>query len=351
MVAVIDTGAGMTAEIVEQVFEPFFSTKPEGKGTGLGLSMVYGFVRQSGGHISIESQPDYGTTVRLYLPRTEQAEEALVAVESGPVRGGTETILVAEDSEGVRDTVVAMLVELGYRVLKAKDTASALNVIESGVTIDLLFTDVVIPGAMRGPDLAAKARLRIPGLAVLFTSGFTEDAFVQGGRLEIGIELLSKPYSSEALARKLRQVLATRDTGASSFTDRAALAASRRPLRLLLVEDDVLIRDNTAELLIGQGHGVAQASSGEAALTLLAQERFDVMITDLGLPGMGGLAVAWLSRERQPEIGIVFATGRRGVGDELDGSLPGAQVLEKPFDEGALLTTIRAALRPRGEMT
>ena len=168
-VAVTDTGAGMTPEVMEQAFEPFFSTKPEGKGTGLGLSMVYGFVKQSGGHVRITSAPGRGTTVRLFLPRTVEAEEPAPAVEPGPVRGGTETILVAEDNEGVRDTVVAMLVELGYRVLKVRDAASALNLLDSGVRIDLLFTDVVMPGPMRGPELARRARERIPGLAVLFT--------------------------------------------------------------------------------------------------------------------------------------------------------------------------------------
>ncbi len=208
MLAVKDTGCGMPPEVQALVFEPFFSTKPEGKGTGLGLSMVYGFVKQSGGHVKIESEVGRGTTVRLFLPRAAGPEEEIAVADDGPVLGGAETILVAEDDETVRATVVEMLTELGYRVLKAHDAASALAVIESGAPIDLLFTDVVMPGPLKSPELARRARERMPGLGVLFTSGYTENAIVHDGRLDEGVELLSKPYTREALARKLRHVLA-----------------------------------------------------------------------------------------------------------------------------------------------
>ena len=193
--------------MIEHVFEPFFTTKPEGQGTGLGLSMVYGFVKQSGGHIKIYSEPSHGTTLRLYLPRSRAEEDVETDVEAGPARGGAETVLVAEDDEDVRQTVIDMLAELGYRVLKAKDAQSALAIIESGVPIDLLLTDVVMPGPLRSPELARRARERIPNIAVLFTSGYTENAIVHGGRLDEGIDLLSKPYTREALARKIRHVL------------------------------------------------------------------------------------------------------------------------------------------------
>ncbi|MGI4936264.1 MAG: ATP-binding protein, partial [Janthinobacterium lividum] len=143
MLAVSDTGSGMSADIMEQAFEPFFSTKPEGKGTGLGLSMVYGFVKQSGGHTKIYSEVGHGTTIRIYLPRAEQGEEVVSSTPPPPVTGGSETILVAEDDENVSATVLDLLTGLGYRVLKARDAATALTVIESGVAIDLLFTDVV----------------------------------------------------------------------------------------------------------------------------------------------------------------------------------------------------------------
>jgi PAS domain S-box-containing protein len=208
MIAVTDTGSGMSAEVIEQAFEPFFTTKPEGRGTGLGLSMVYGFVKQSGGHIDIESMVGQGSTIKLYLPRSMQSADTLTEVDPVPVSGGNEMILVAEDDEHVRETVVAMLNDLGYRVLKAKDAQSALSIIESGMPIDLLFTDVIMPGPMKSTELARKARERMPSLAVLFTSGYTEGAFAGAGSVGESVELLSKPYSREALARKLRYMLA-----------------------------------------------------------------------------------------------------------------------------------------------
>ena len=213
MLAVSDTGSGMAPDVMARVFEPFFSTKPEGRGSGLGLSMVYGFVKQSGGHVKLYSEVGQGTTVKLYLPRVRQSEDLAAAVEAPTVEGGVETILVAEDDEQVRATVVELLSELGYRVLKAKDAESALSIIESGVPIDLLFTDVVMPGPLRSPELARKARARQPGLVVLFTSGYTENAIVHGGRLDAGVELLAKPYTRDALARKIRLVLANRTNG------------------------------------------------------------------------------------------------------------------------------------------
>jgi PAS domain S-box-containing protein len=207
MLAVSDTGTGMPPEVVAQAFDPFYTTKPEGKGTGLGLSMVYGFVKQSGGHVKIYSEPGDGTTVKLYLPRSRDPEQAVASSDLRSVTGGTETILVAEDDEHVRSTVVETLQQLGYQVLVASDAEQALAVIQSGVKIDLLFTDVVMPGPLRSPDLARKARELVPGIAVLFTSGYTRNAIVHGGRLDPGVELIAKPYAREDLARKVRQVL------------------------------------------------------------------------------------------------------------------------------------------------
>ncbi|MFZ6875996.1 PAS domain S-box protein [Undibacterium sp. Di27W] len=208
MLAVSDNGSGMSPEVVAQAFEPFFSTKPEGKGTGLGLSMVYGFVKQSGGHVNIYSELGYGTTVKLYLPRSTEQEERLTMQKAEKIIGGTETILVAEDDEQVRTTAIEILTGLGYTVLHAADAESALAIIEGGAKIDVLFTDVVMPGAMRSPELARKAREYLPDIAVLFTSGYTQNAIVHGGRLDKGVELLGKPYSREALARKVRAVIA-----------------------------------------------------------------------------------------------------------------------------------------------
>ena len=207
MLAVSDTGSGMTPDVAARAFEPFFSTKMVGAGTGLGLSMIYGFVKQSGGHVKIYSEVGAGTTIKMYLPRSMQREEAVQPAATDVPEGGEETILVAEDDEGVRVTVVDILRELGYRVLEARDADSALNVIESGIHLDLLFTDVVMPGSIKSAELARRAQNRLPGLRVLFTSGYTQNAIVHGGRLDPGVELLVKPYRREDLARKVRQLL------------------------------------------------------------------------------------------------------------------------------------------------
>ncbi|MGJ7546785.1 ATP-binding protein [Variovorax sp. LT1R16] len=208
LLAVSDTGAGMTPEVMAQAFDPFYTTKPEGQGTGLGLSMVYGFIKQSGGHVKIYSEIGHGTTVKLYLPRSKESEQVLAPPDTHPLVGGTETVLVAEDDEQVRAIVVETLKELGYQVLVASDAEEALAVVKSGIKIDLLFTDVVMPGPLRSPELAHKARELLPNIAVLFTSGYTRNAIVHGGRLDPGVELLSKPYSREDLARRIRQALA-----------------------------------------------------------------------------------------------------------------------------------------------
>jgi len=207
MLAVSDTGSGMAPDVLEKAFEPFFSTKGEGKGSGLGLSMVFGFVKQSGGSINLYSEPGHGTTVKIYLPRVLADEDRSTVARPSFAIGGAETILVAEDDDDVRDTVIEFLTELGYNVLMARDAASALAIIESGVKVDVLFTDVVMPGTLRSPDLAARARQKLPGIAVLFTSGYTNNAIIHGGRLDAGVDLIGKPYTQEALGRKIRLVL------------------------------------------------------------------------------------------------------------------------------------------------
>jgi PAS domain S-box-containing protein len=352
MVAVSDTGSGMTAEVLERAFEPFFTTKPDGQGTGLGLSMVYGFVKQSGGHVKIYSEPGQGTTVRLYLPRSREDMDVETALDSGPAAGGTETVLAVEDDEDVRGTVIDMLTDLGYRVLRAKDGQSALAIVESGIPIDLLFTDVVMPGPLRSPDLARKARERLPNLAVLFTSGYTEDAIVHGGRLDEGVDLLTKPYTREALARKLRHVLRNQEqrriseqrVAAAVARQREAQATQQRQqhhLRVLLVEDDALIRMSTAEMLMDLGHDVIEAEDAPAASALLEGGRFDVMLTDLSLPGLPGDALAAKVLAQHPGLGIIFASGYDRLPDRGAG-LKGAILLQKPYDESALADALKS---------
>ena len=208
MIAVSDTGTGIPQHIREKVFDPFFTTKETGKGTGLGLSMVYGFVKQSGGHIKIYSEEGHGTTIKLYLPRLVDEGPKIAEQAPTPVVGGHETILVVEDDEMVRNYVIAQLNSLGYATLAAASGADALALVEGGAKFDLLFTDVIMPGGLNGRQLADALTKRWPSLRVLYTSGYTENAIVHHGRLDPGVALLNKPYRKTDLAQKVREVLA-----------------------------------------------------------------------------------------------------------------------------------------------
>jgi signal transduction histidine kinase len=210
VIAVSDSGIGMPPEVLNRVFEPFFTTKDVGQGTGLGLSQVYGFIKQSGGHVKIYSEVGEGTTVKLYLPRfLADAAVAEKPAEPRPVRGGqrSETILVVEDEAEVRRLAVDTLDELGYRVLEAADAHSALQLLEREPTIHLLFTDVGLPGGMNGRQLADQARQRWPALKVLFTTGYARNAIVHHGRLDPGVQLIGKPFEAANLAYKVREML------------------------------------------------------------------------------------------------------------------------------------------------
>ncbi|WP_144150506.1 response regulator [Paraburkholderia sp. BCC1885] len=384
MVALTDTGAGMPPEVRERAFEPFFTTKPEGQGTGLGLSMVYGFVKQSGGHVKIYSEPGHGTTVRIYLPRVRQEEDLETHVDAGPAKGGAETVLVVEDDEDVRSTVVEMLSDLGYTVLKAKDAQSALAIVESGVPIHLLFTDVVMPGPLRSTELARKTRERLPSVAVLFTSGYTDNAIVHAGRLDEGIELLSKPYTYEALARKVRHVMrnqrwltldeagasvqemqganlgafgrglgeefgeefggaANREAGASSTADDPD-AVNR--LRILYVEDDELVRLATTELLRTFGLQIVDAGDELEALRVLRDQPVNVLLTDVGLKGKSGVDLAIDACRGHPHLQVIFLTGYDLVlTPEQRQWLPHAIPLRKPYDPLALIEVLKRCAR------
>jgi PAS domain S-box-containing protein len=212
VICVTDTGAGMEKEAVARAFEPFFTTKEVGKGTGLGLSQVYGFVKQSGGHVKIYSEPGEGTTVKIYLPRHlgEAVEE--VAQEASATPEGVECVLVVEDDESVRDYTVEALRELGYRVLEATSGPSALLLLKNAdQPVDLLFTDVVLPGGLNGEQLALQARELRPDLKVLFTTGYARNAIVHQGRLEAGVQLITKPFSYADLAARVRDILDGKD--------------------------------------------------------------------------------------------------------------------------------------------
>jgi PAS domain S-box-containing protein len=209
MLAISDTGIGMSKEVAAAAFDPFFTTKEPGHGTGLGLSQVYGFVKQSNGHVKIYSEPGDGTTVRIYLPRLmdEGAVEEEVPTIPFAAGDGSETILVVEDDQAVRELNAAILRDLEYQVVEAEDGAKALKIIEARPNIRLLFTDVGLPGGLNGRQLADKALQSRPGLKVLFTTGYARNAIVHHGRLDPGIDLISKPFTVAALAAKIRELL------------------------------------------------------------------------------------------------------------------------------------------------
>jgi signal transduction histidine kinase/CheY-like chemotaxis protein len=214
VLCVTDTGTGIAKDVLDHVFEPFFTTKTHGEGSGLGLAMVHGFVKQSGGHIRIYSEEGHGTTVKIYLPRLTQAEEVSavppakpIDVSSMPRAQPNEVILLVEDNDGVRGYAKEVLEELGYWVLEAPDAKAAMRLLAKKPRIDLLFTDVVLPGAVSGRTLADQVKMIYPHLPVLYTTGYTRNAIVHQGRLDPDIHLLNKPYTQQDLARKVRELI------------------------------------------------------------------------------------------------------------------------------------------------
>jgi CheY-like chemotaxis protein len=208
-VAVTDTGTGMSADVLQRVLEPFFTTKAVGKGSGLGLSMVHGFVKQSGGHLKIYSEQGLGTTVNLYLPRawTGADSESASSRPEIAVSGGGELVLVVEDDPYLRGLTLKILAGLGYRTIEAEDGITACTILDEVDRIDLLLTDIVLPNGMYGPELARRARLLLPNIKVLYMSGYPRDAVFRDRMLDTGTHLLSKPFSKAALAGIVRQVL------------------------------------------------------------------------------------------------------------------------------------------------
>jgi CheY-like chemotaxis protein len=207
-ICISDTGSGMSQETLSRVFEPFFTTKDVGRGTGLGLSMVYGFVKQSGGHVTIYSEPGEGTTVKMYFPRhfgdivpADRSQDAEI-----PSAATGEVVLLVEDNDDVRDFSATVLRDLGYEVIEAAEPDAAAQVLRDGKRVDLMFTDVVLPGRS-GRVLADEARTLRPDLKILFTTGYSRNAIVHQGRLDPGVQLLSKPFTVEQLAMKIRDVL------------------------------------------------------------------------------------------------------------------------------------------------
>jgi signal transduction histidine kinase len=324
VIAVTDTGHGMSRDTLARVFDPFFTTKEVGKGTGLGLSMVYGFVKQSGGHVKIYSEPNSGTTVKIYLPRLlNGAEEEEEKIERSVDRGGEDhTILVVEDDHDVRAYTVEILRELGYRVIEAHDGASALKLIEMlDQRLDLLFTDVVMP-IMSGRQLADEARRIRPSLKVLFTSGYTKNSIVHNGRLDPGVEIIGKPFTYQALAEKIADVLDIGRTG-----------------RVLLVESDPAMRMSAVEALQTLGLLADQAGAAAEAIGKMraAQGRYDAVLIDEALPDKRGEALARELRAMHADLPLLIASAGQDRG--LSARFPEERrtaIIDKPYDAAGL---------------
>ena len=329
MIAVTDTGAGMSKDVLERAFEPFFTTKEVGKGTGLGLSMIYGFVKQSGGHVKIYSEEGHGTTIKIYLPRLlsdpvdgELPEELAGGVEGSPRR---ELVLVVEDDDDVRTYTVESLQELGYQVIEAHDGPSALRLIaQHGAPIDLLFTDVVMPG-MSGRELADEARKLQPTLRVLYTSGYTRNAIVHGGRLDPGVEMIMKPFTFEALAEKVRDMI---DNALGS---------------VLLVDGEPTVRTLIRESLSSGGIRAEVAATAAEALGKIraAQGRYGAVILDDELPDRPGDALFRELRALHLDLPVVIASlGRADELRQLFGEDRCLAIISKPYTAAALQETL-----------
>jgi CheY-like chemotaxis protein len=330
MLAVTDSGTGMTPEVQAKAFDPFFTTKEVGQGTGLGLSQVYGFVKQSRGHVKIYSEPGEGTTIKLYLPRlhADGCTDADSMPKPRAPAGNGETILIVEDDPDVRASSVDMIKELGYSVLEAASGPSALQLLEMHPEIKLLFTDVGLPGGMNGRQLADRARARRRELKVLFTSGYARNAIVHDGRLDPGVELLSKPFTQDLLAARLRDIL---DASAASG-------------RVLVVEDEVMIQLLAVQYLEELGLKADIAGSGTEALNKLRliPGGVDAMVIDLGLPDRGGDVLLREVRALFPGLPVVLATGAgHDTARAVARTYQAITFLAKPYTRQGLATALR----------
>jgi PAS domain S-box-containing protein len=330
-ICVSDTGSGMAPETMAQAFEPFFTTKDAGHGTGLGLSQVYGFVKQSGGHVKLYSEVGQGTTVKIYLPRHHQGEEE-VGVEpldgALPLGDAAELILLVEDDADVRAYSVELVRELGYRVLEAGTGATALQLLERHAAVRLLFTDVGLPGGVNGRQLADAAQRLRPDLPVLFTTGYARNAILHGGRLDPGVQLITKPFDRQALATRLRE----------------ALDAAAAPVCVLLVENEALVRMVAAEILKEAGLIVTEAGSmAEAArATDDTGGGWAAAILDFSLPDGSAGELACRLREASPGLPLLIASGH--VEADLRqhfAGLDGVAFIGKPYESRALIDALR----------
>jgi PAS domain S-box-containing protein len=348
--AMTDTGCGMPPEVLAKIFDPFYTTKAPGKGTGLGMSMVYGFVKQSGGEIRIESRAGQGTTIRIYLPRSHGAAPQSGSIDAASVHGAGETILVVDDDAAVVASTTEILEGLGYRVLRAGDGQEALAILQHGLPVDLLFTDLSMPGAVDCAALVGQCRAIAPATRILLTSGHLRDgAFADGlfaDGFQGGIELLPKPYSRAQLAQAVLLCLGSAGTGtarpaaAPSAGTQAAQVEEAPGMHdgqdgqdgrtILVVEDDADTRELACELLGALGHAASGSPSAEHALGLLQEREIDVLFTDLNLPGLSGIELATRALALRPALKVILASGEGGSIALPEGSA--ITLLPKPYD-------------------
>jgi PAS domain S-box-containing protein len=332
VLCVTDTGIGMSADVIAHAFEPFYTTKPIGQGTGLGLSQVYGFVKQSGGHVKLYSEVGQGTTVKIYLPRllSGNVEEEATPFNVVPTGGRHEVILVVEDDDDVRLFTTESLLDLGFTVREAHDAPGALKQLEQHTDVQLLFTDVGLPG-MNGAQLVAAARALRPDIKVLFTTGYARNAIVHQGRLDPGVELITKPFTRIQLASRIRDVL---DVPTSE---------ARKPIALV-VEDEALVRMFILDQLEDLGFQViAAANAAEGLRAARDHKQLDVVIVDRGLPDRDGMEVVAELRTQLPSLPVIVASGYGDAPD--DPSLrndPHIRFMSKPYDLDSLTAALRA---------
>jgi signal transduction histidine kinase/CheY-like chemotaxis protein len=334
LIAIADTGSGMTSDVLKKVFEPFFTTKPQGRGTGLGLSQVYGFVKETGGHVKLYSEPGIGTTAKIYFPKASKSQgrrqpiDEQTKTDQLPLAGESETILVVEDDEDVRQYTAGSLRELGYVVFEAVDAASAVAILEREAGIQLLFTDLGLPD-MDGRALAERARTIRASVKVLITTAYAGSVLIHEGRLAPDVELLSKPFAFAALAARIRGLLDRHE--------------AHRGERVLVVDDETLLRMWVVDVLAQAGLQAEEAGNCNEALVKIRSlgDRLAAAIIDLGLPDRPGDELVSDVRALWPTLPVILATG---YADEdvrrrfaRDGFL---QIVGKPFDPQTLLAAL-----------
>jgi CheY-like chemotaxis protein len=325
---VTDSGAGMDAATKNRIFEPFFTTKSGQQGTGLGLATVFGIVEQAGGTIAVSSEPNKGSTFKIYLPMAEGGEIWHEPEPQPEVIRGTETILLVEDQSELRDLAEEILERHGYTVLAAASGREAIHLAERHPwPIQLMLTDVVMPG-MTGRQLADRLKPARPAMKVLYMSGYTDDVVVRHGTLTAGVAYLQKPFTPESLAGKVREVL-----------------ESTPPAKILVVDDEAGIRRLIRQALEAAGYGVLEAADGRDAIAQLKSHPVDAMIIDLVMPGQEGIETIRLTHEMRPELAIVAMSGAVDGSALAAASRLGTQAaLAKPFNDDQLLDTIRDVL-------